>query len=61
MVRMVFDDGNTLCELEYENGVIKAIRFRQSTTEPFQEMKFCSLDSDGLPYDYTIFDMAQQT
>ena len=61
MEHMVFDDGNTLCELEYENGVIKAIRFRQSTTEPFQEMKFCSLDSDGLSYDHTIFDMVPQS
>ena len=50
-------NNETLLELEYENGYIKAIRYRESLNEPFEEIKFCSMDSDGLPYDYTIFDI----
>ena len=51
------ENNDSLLELEYENGHIKVIRFRKSLDESFQEMKFCSIDSDGLSYDYTIFDM----
>ena len=50
-------NNDSLVELDYENEYIKAIRYRTSLDEPFQEIKFCSMDSDGLPYDYTIFDM----
>lgn len=50
-------NNGSLLELDYENEYIKAIRYRASLDEPFQEIKFCSIDSDGLPYYYTIFDM----
>ena len=50
-------NNETLLELEYENGYIKTIRYRKSLEESFQEIKFCPIDSDGLSYDYTIFDM----
>ena len=50
-------NNDSLVELDYENGYIKAIRYRHSLNESFQEIKFCSMDSDGLPYEYTIFDM----
>ena len=52
-------NNNSLLEIECENGNIKVIRHRNSLNEPFQEIKFCSMDSDGLPYEYTIFDMVE--
>ena len=48
---------DVLMEVIYENGHIKTIRYRQSTNESFEEMKFCSVDSDGYFYDHSIFDM----
>lgn len=53
----MIENNTSLFEFEYENGYIKVIRYRKSLNEPFQEIKFCLTDSDGLPYDYTIFDM----
>ena len=50
-------NNEALLELEYENGYVKTIRYRESLNESFKEIKFCSMDSDGLSYDYTIFDM----
>ena len=51
------ENNDSLLELEHENENIKVIRYRKSLDEPFQEIKFCPIDPDGLPYDYNIFDM----
>ena len=50
-------DEDILVEFVYENGQLKAIRYRQSINSRFEEMKFCVQDSDGCFYDCTIFDM----
>ena len=50
-------NNEALLEFEYENGYVKTIRYRESLDESFKEIKFCSVDCDGLPYDCTIFDM----
>jgi hypothetical protein len=46
-----------LMEFVYENEQLRVIRYRQSINSRFEEMKFCTQDSDGYFYDYTIFDM----
>ena len=50
---------NTLLEMVFDGYHIKAIKYRRSTLEPFQLIKFCSIDPDGLEYYTNIFDMAQ--
>ena len=55
------DSKNTLLELFFDGSHIKAIKYRRSTLEPFQLIKFCSVDPDGLEYYTNIFDMTQTT
>ena len=53
------DSKDTLLELIFDGYHIEAIKYRRSTLEPFQLIKFCSVDPDGLEYYTNIFDMAQ--
>ena len=46
-----------LTEFVFEGGQLRAIKYRQSISSRFKEMKFCATDPDGYAYDYTIFDM----